>query len=162
MSVDAWEKVLIWFAVGVPVAVAMEPWAAVLHGRVWHGVLWCLHRSHHEPTGRVEANDILSFTHAPVAIALILFGCLGEPGWVREAAFGAGLGMTAFGAAYVVVHDGLVHQRLPVRWLLRSAWLRRVANAHRVHHRTGGPPFGLFLGPLVVRRISRARVRAKS
>jgi beta-carotene 3-hydroxylase len=150
-------KVAVWLAVGLPAACAMEPWAALLHGRAWHGPLWPVHRSHHAPRrGRFERNDALSATHAPVAMALVLYGCLGAPGLAREAAFGAGLGMTLFGLAYVLVHDGLVHGRLPVSWLLRFRYLRRVRGAHLVHHRTGGAPFGLFLGPWTLRRRHRA------
>ncbi len=150
------EKALIWLAVGLPVAFAMELWAALLHGRVWHGLLWSLHRSHHAPrAGRFEANDALSFTHAPAAVALILYGCLGAPGPWREAAFGAGLGMTLFGLAYALIHDGLVHERLPASWFMRFRYLRRVRGAHIVHHRTGGAPYGLFLGPWALRRAHR-------
>lgn len=147
-------KVCVWIASGVPVALLMEPWAALLHGRVWHGALWRLHRSHHgHRTGRFEANDVLSGSHAPGAVALILYGCVGEPGIPREVAFGAGLGMSAFGLAYVVVHDGFAHGRLPVSFLGRIPWLRRVREAHLVHHRGGERgPYGLFLGPRVLER----------
>lgn len=149
---DVSTKIALWFAVGVPVAIGMELWAALLHGRVWHGLLWPVHKSHHAPRGRLEANDILSFTHAPIAIVLILYGCLAEPGWVREVAFGVGLGMTAFGFAYIVVHDGLVHGRLPVGFLERWPYMQRVRAAHRVHHTRHGGPYGLFLGPWVLDR----------
>jgi beta-carotene 3-hydroxylase len=57
----------------------------------------------------------------------------------------------------VVVHDGLVHGRLPVGFLRRSAYLRRVVAAHRVHHARGGAPYGLFLGPWVLRRDASRR-----
>lgn len=162
---EAAEKVLVWIAAGVPVALLMEPWAALLHGRVWHGLLWRIHRSHHRRRrGRFEANDVLSGTHAPVAIALILYGCVGDPGLPRELAFGVGLGMSAFGVAYVVVHDGLVHGRLPVEFLARMAWLSRVREAHLEHHRAGAAgPYGLFLGPRELRRAPprrRSRPRA--
>lgn len=150
-------KVLLWLVVGGLVAVAMDGWSAFLHGRVWHRRLWFVHRSHHEPhAGRFELNDVLSVTHAPIAIVLILYGCLATPGWPREVAFGVGLGMTAFGVAYVVVHDGLVHGRLPVAWLARWRYFRQVRNAHHLHHRTSGAPYGLFFGPWVVRRLGRA------
>lgn len=142
---------IVWTAVAVVVAVAMDFWAALLHGRVWHSWLWGVHRSHHEPRpdgARFEANDALSLLHAPIAIALILFGCRGAPGIAREVAFGVGIGMSAFGIAYVVVHDGLVHERMPVKWLLRFRYFRSVVRAHRVHHSlaAGGAPYGFFFG----------------
>lgn len=157
-------KVLVWLAVGLPVALAMEPWAALLHGRVWHGLLWRIHGSHHAPRrGRFEANDALSILHAPIAIALILWGCLGPEGLLREAAFGAGLGMTLFGLAYVLVHDGLVHGRLPVGWLASRPAFDRIRRAHLAHHRREhGGPYGLFLGPVELAREVAARRRARA
>jgi beta-carotene 3-hydroxylase len=147
----------IWIAVALTVAAAMELWAAFLHGRVWHHALWRVHRSHHaRRVGRFESNDILSSLHAPIAIALILYGCLGAPGVLREIAFGAGLGMTLFGFAYVIVHDGLVHGRLPVSGLAKIPYFARIREAHLEHHARGREPFGLFLGPREIARAARA------
>jgi beta-carotene 3-hydroxylase len=147
-------SVAIWIAVALAVAAAMELWAAFLHGRVWHHSLWRVHRSHHvKRTGRFESNDILSSLHAPIAIALILYGCAGAPGVIRDLAFGAGIGMTLFGVAYVIVHDGLVHGRLPVAGLAKIPFFARIRAAHLEHHARGREPFGLFLGP---REIARA------
>jgi beta-carotene 3-hydroxylase len=157
-------SVAIWIAVAFPVAATMELWAALLHGRVWHGVLWGVHRSHHRRrAGHFESNDLLSALHAPIAIALILYGCLGEPGALREVAFGAGLGMTLFGLAYVLVHDGLVHGRLPVGFLARVGYFARIRDAHLTHHTRGGrEPFGLFLGPRELARASRRACASRS
>ena len=141
-------KLAIWIGVGAAVAGLMEPWAAFLHRKVWHGALWRIHRSHHRRRlGRFEANDVFSVLHAPPAIALILYGCLGPVGVLREVAFAVGLGMTAFGLAYVVVHDGLVHGRLKVAALAQVPSLARIRAAHLVHHRRAGAPYGLFRGP---------------
>jgi beta-carotene 3-hydroxylase len=158
-------RALVWMPVALCVAAAMDLWAALLHGRVWHAWLWSIHRSHHDPRrpgARFEANDALSVLHAPIAIALILVGCKAGPGFAREAAFGVGVGMTLFGMAYLVVHDGLVHGRLPVQFLLRLRYFRGVARAHRVHHTgvAGGAPYGLFFGRwelAITRRLTRSR-----
>ncbi len=158
-------RALVWLPVAVVVAVAMDLWAAFLHGRVWHSLLWSVHRSHHTPRpagSRFEANDALSVLHVPPAIALILFGCVGSPGVPREVAFGVGMGMSLFGLAYLLVHDGLVHGRLPVQFLMRLRYFRGVARAHRVHHEgtAGGAPYGLFLGRwelAITRRLKRSR-----
>jgi beta-carotene 3-hydroxylase len=157
-------RALTWVPVALVVAVAMDFWAAILHGRLWHARLWPVHRSHHEPpsgAGRLEANDALSLLHAPIAIALIVVGCRGTPGVLREIAFGAGIGMSLFGVAYFVVHDGLVHARLPVHGLLRFRYFRAVARAHRAHHEAaGGAPYGFFFGQWELARaqgISRSR-----
>jgi beta-carotene 3-hydroxylase len=159
---------LIWAPVALVVAAAMEPWAMLLHGRVWHHRLWFIHRSHHRARrGRFEHNDALSALHAPMAIALILYGCAATPGALREVVFGAGVGMTLFGLAYVIVHDGLVHGRLPVGRLAKIPYFARVRDAHRIHHDRGGrAPFGLFLGPyeltLSAKRGAGARSHGKA
>ena len=158
--------VLFWLPVALATAIAMDLWAALLHERVWHGPLWPVHRSHHATRrGRFEHNDLLSALHAPVAVAFILYGCVGSPGIMREVLYGVGIGMTAFGVAYVVMHDGVVHGRLPVRALLRIPYFRHVARAHRAHHAgiEGGPPYGLWLGPRELarhRKVTRARSTA--
>ncbi len=144
------------------VACAMEAWAALLHSRAWHGPMWPIHRSHHERRrGRFEANDALSALHAPIAAGLVVWGCQPPHGIARAIAIGAGVGMTLFGAAYVVCHDGFVHRRLPVGWLARVPYFANVARAHRVHHALGGAPYGFFAAPLTMRR-SKAHERPRA
>ena len=62
--------------------------------------------------------------------------------------------MTAYGAAYLFVHEVYIHRRVAagvpsVRYL---EWLRE---SHRDHHRAGGEPYGMLL-PLVRRRPAAA------
>lgn len=145
-------EALISIVVAALVFPLMELWSRFLHGRIWHGVLFRIHRSHHvERHGRLEANDILSATHAPIAATLVIVGCV-LGGILGAVLRGVGAGMTLFGVAYVVVHDGFVHGRLPVQGLARSRFFRRVRAAHRMHHRTGGAPYGLFAGVREMRR----------
>lgn len=148
--------VLLGALVAVVVAAAMEPWAQLLHGRVWHRRLWGVHRSHHaRRPGRFERNDALSAAHAPIATALIMVGC-NMHGLLAVAAIGTGAGMTLFGLAYVLFHDGVVHGRLPVGFLLRLPGVRRIRDAHAVHHARGAAPYGFFLGPRELARTRRA------
>jgi beta-carotene 3-hydroxylase len=140
-------SVAIWALAALAALGFMEAWAALLHGRVWHALLWALHKSHHRPRrGRFEANDLLSATHAPVAL-----GCVGPPGAPRDLAYGWGIGMSAFGLLYFTFHDGLVHGRLPVRGLLRFRLVRLWHDAHLVHHRRGRGPYGFFYVPKPLR-----------
>jgi len=140
--------------IALVVAAAMEPWARVLHGHVWHHRLWTIHRSHHgRRAGRFETNDALSAAHAPIAAALVVIGC-NLHGWLSAVTLGVGAGMTLFGISYVIVHDGLVHGRLPVAFLSKIPVLRRIRDAHAVHHAKGAAPYGLFLGP---RELGRTR-----
>jgi beta-carotene 3-hydroxylase len=138
----------VWISVAALVAVLMEPWAAFVHRAVWHGPLWGVHESHHvEREGWFELNDIFAAMHALPAMAMIIVACEWGDHLAANVLFGMGIGMTVFGMSYALIHDGLIHERLPVGFLLRSRWLRRIRGAHRRHHTNGGYPFGLFWGP---------------
>ncbi len=151
-----WRDPLFWL-VSVAVACAMEFWARGLHDRLWHGPWWPAHRSHHVPRkGPFEFNDVFALMHASIAIVLIVGGFHANAGRASHVAIAVGYGMTAFGMAYFVVHDGFIHGRLPVGFLSRFGWLRRIRNAHNVHHRTDAAPYGLFLGPQELRQTRRA------
>lgn len=138
----------------VLVLVAMEPYSAWVHRVVWHGPLWSMHRSHHRerlgapaPCGLV-ANDVLSASHVPFSMALIAWGVFTD-GVAASLALGAGLGMGAFGLLYLVVHDGMVHGRLPVVALARHGIFAAITSAHQRHHGTNGAPYGLFAAPFL-------------
>lgn len=158
----ALEGLFVWLPVAATTAVLMELWASLLHGRVWHGPLWAVHRSHHRrSTGGLEANDALSILHVPIAIALIVYGSLAGPGLAGDLPFGVGVGMTLFGVSYFVVHDGLIHGRLPVGALGRLSYFARVKRAHEEHHRLGRGPYGLFFGPWALARARARRARGQ-
>jgi beta-carotene 3-hydroxylase len=74
-----------------------------------------------------------------------------------------GFGMLAYGLLYALLHDGLVHRRLPMPKLPRNAYLKRLIQAHRLHHashdRDGAVSFG-FLYARPVRRL-RSELRAR-
>ena len=152
---------ILWLPIAIVVAVAMDVWAGLLHGRFWHRWLYPIHASHHEPRkGRFEKNDWLALLHAPIAIALILWGS--GPGPAKNVALGIGIGMTAFAVGYVVVHDGLVHGRLPVSFLLEYKAFRSIVRAHQVHHRTGGVPYVFFFGVRAIRRHRSSTARRRT
>ncbi|KAI3762487.1 hypothetical protein L1987_52917 [Smallanthus sonchifolius] len=137
------------FALSVGAAVGMEYWARWAHEALWHASLWHMHESHHKPReGPFELNDVFAITNAVPAIALLSYGFF-HKGIVPGLCFGAGLGITVFGMAYMFVHDGLVHKRFQVGPIANVPYLRRVAAAHQLHHteKFNGVPYGLFLGP---------------
>ncbi|TKY51337.1 Beta-carotene 3-hydroxylase 1 [Spatholobus suberectus] len=92
--------------------------------------------------------------NAVPAIALLSYGFF-HKGLVPGLCFGAGLGITVFGMAYMFVHDGLVHKRFPVGPIANVPYFRRVAAAHQLHHsdKFNGVPYGLFLGPKEVEEV---------
>ncbi|BBN01596.1 beta-carotene 3-hydroxylase [Marchantia polymorpha subsp. ruderalis] len=137
------------FALAVGAAVGMEYWARWAHKALWHASLWNMHESHHRPReGPFEMNDIFAIINAVPAVSLMLYGFLNR-GLVPGLCFGAGLGITMFGIAYMFVHDGLVHRRFPVGPIADVPYLQKVAAAHQLHHADlyEGVPYGLFLGP---------------
>ncbi|CAL5069525.1 unnamed protein product [Urochloa decumbens] len=137
------------FALSVGAAVGMEFWARWAHRALWHASLWHMHESHHQPReGPFELNDVFAIINAVPAISLLYYGFF-HRGFVPGLCFGAGLGITLFGMAYMFVHDGLVHRRFPVGPIANVPYFRRVAAAHKIHHmdKFEGVPYGLFLGP---------------
>lgn len=152
-----------WIILALSVAIGMELWSRFVHGVVWHGILWPLHKSHHRPLSAPqkgthfiwEHNDLFAVLHAPVAIIMIVIGAderFGLNVMLREFLFGWGIGMSLFGLAYFVVHDGFVHHRLPVQWLSKFDYFRKVRAAHERHHAFESThphhgPYGLFLSP---------------
>nr|ATL77042.1 beta-carotene hydroxylase [Phellodendron amurense] len=143
------------FALSVGAAVGMEFWARWAHKALWHASLWHMHESHHRPReGPFELNDVFAITNAVPAIALLSYGFF-HKGLVPGLCFGAGLGITVFGIAYMFVHDGLVHKRFPVGPIANVPYFRRVAAAHQLHHsdKFEGVPYGLFLGPKEVEEV---------
>ncbi|MBA0744369.1 hypothetical protein Gogos_006996 [Gossypium gossypioides] len=126
------------FALSVGAAVGMEYWARWAHRALWHASLWHMHESHHRAReGAFELNDVFAVVNALPAIALLSYGFF-NGGFVPGLCFGAGLGITVFGMAYMFVHDGLVHRRFPVGPIANVPYLRKVAAAHQELEEVGG------------------------
>ncbi|NP_001316105.1 beta-carotene 3-hydroxylase, chloroplastic-like [Daucus carota subsp. sativus] len=143
------------FALSVGAAVGMEFWARWAHEALWHASLWHMHESHHKPReGAFELNDVFAIMNAVPAIALLAYGFF-HKGYFPGLCFGAGLGITVFGIAYMFVHDGLVHKRFAVGPIADVPYFRKVAAAHQLHHmeKFKGVPYGLFLGPKEVEDV---------
>ncbi|KAL6177298.1 hypothetical protein ACLB2K_048824 [Fragaria x ananassa] len=118
------------------------------------GLIWNL-QSHHRPRdGAFELNDVFAIINAAPAIAVLSYGSFNN-GLFPGLCFGAGLGITIFGIAYMFVHDGLVHRRFPVGPIADVPYLQKVAAAHQLHHTyiLNGVPYGLFLGPKEIEEV---------
>jgi beta-carotene 3-hydroxylase len=146
-------------------AALMEPFAWLMHRYVMHGAGWAWHRSHHqvEPLkfGMFEVNDLYAVVFAAIAIVLIMLGNYqySPLQWV-------GAGMTLYGMIYFLVHDGLVHQRWRYRWIPRSGYLKRLYQAHRLHHavvdKDHAVSYGFLWAPSPAKLKSQLRQEAKS
>ena len=128
-------------------AAAMEGLAWWVHKYVMHGWGWGWHRSHHSPReGWFEKNDLYAVVFA--GLSLLLF-TVAASRWPLLWWAGAGLGL--YGLLYMLVHDGLVHRRIPFVKVPRRGYLKRLVQAHRMHHavgeREGAVSFGFLYAP---------------
>jgi len=140
---------------------AMEGVAVFSHKYVMHGFLWCWHESHHLPrAGIFEKNDLFAAIFAVPSIVFIYLGTVGNPQliWV-------GAGIALYGLMYFVFHDVIVHRRVRTGYKPKNAYMRRIVEAHWVHHSTtgkeGAVSFGFLYSPpvdqLLVQRDQRQR-----
>ncbi|MGE1081524.1 sterol desaturase family protein [Pseudomonas shirazensis] len=138
---------------------AMEGVAYLAHKYIMHGFGWGWHRSHHEPRhGVFEKNDLYAVVFAGLAITLI---ALGTAGWYPLQWIGAG--MTGYGLLYFIAHDGLVHRRWPLRIVPRHGYLKRLYQAHLMHHAVQGKDgcvsFGFLYSPTIEQLKAQLRAR---
>ncbi len=142
------------FVAGTAAFVAMEPATYAAHRWVMHGVGWVWHRSHHrrrpEPSRWVEqfeANDWYPVVFAGVTVVAMAIGSVSHPLGLLVP---IGVGVTAYGAAYAAVHDLYIHGR----FVQLPAWgpLEHLKQAHALHHRFGGEPYGM-LCPVIPRSL---------
>jgi beta-carotene 3-hydroxylase len=137
----------------------MEVFAWAIHKYIMHGPGWGWHESHHRETeGPFEKNDLYAVCFSVIAAGLFISGSL----WWTPLWFIA-LGLTIYGVLYGFVHDGLVHQRWPFFVKTRGAYMKRLVQAHRLHHavhtRDGAVSFG-FLWAEDARRL-KAKLKAQ-
>ncbi len=137
--------------------ISMEGVAWVTHKYVMHGLLWFLHRDHHQrdDSSFFERNDFFFLVFAIPGIIALFVGLNNNYNhW-----FYIGIGITLYGAAYFLIHDVFIHQRF--KWLKRtdSAYLRAIRKAHKMHHKhltkEKGECFGMLWVPLKYLREAR-------
>jgi len=151
---------LIDAAIALAAMAGMEAVAYLTHRYVMHGRLgWDLHRDHHEPGGHLfERNDLYAVGFAALVTGLFVAG-----NWIWPLSPIAA-GATLYGLLYFIVHDGLVHQRWPFRHVPRGGYLKRLYQAHKLHHAThgrdGAVSFGFLYAP-PVRKLKDALAAAE-
>ena len=147
----------------------MEGVAYFSHKYVMHGFLWCWHESHHLPReGTFEKNDLFAAMFAVPSIV-----CIGLGTWVYPALLWIGIGIALYGLMYFVFHDVIVHRRIRTGYIPQHPYMKRIVEAHWVHHSTDGKEgavsFGFLYSPpvdeLIAERdrlqgINSARARA--
>jgi beta-carotene 3-hydroxylase len=129
---------------------SMEAVAWFTHKYVMHGMLWKLHRDHHqkESEGFFEHNDFFFVLFALPGIVCLLIGILREFNFV----FWIGAGITIYGLTYFLVHDLFIHQRFRIFRNSNNAYFKAIRRAHKVHHKQvqkeDGECFGMLWVPL--------------
>jgi beta-carotene 3-hydroxylase len=141
-------SVLVPVLITVSVVVLMEFGAYATHRWIMHGWGWGWHKSHHEEReGVFEKNDLYAVCFAALSITLFVVGLyVPNVTWV-------GLGVLLYGVFYFVFHDGLVHHRWLFRNPPKNGYMKRLYQAHRLHHavegREGAVSFGFLYAPPV-------------
>ena len=142
----------------------MEVLSYVLHRWLLHGLLWRMHRTHHDPAhghgDGLEWNDLFSLAFGALSVGLIWAG-RGDP--LASTAFPLGVGIAVYGVLYFVLHDLYAHGRMG-RVKMAAPPAQAVKRAHGRHHQSlekrGQEPYGLFLfPPSMGRRFVRKRER---
>ena len=128
---------------------AMELVAWSFHKYLMHGILWPIHRDHHQKnTNRFwEFNDFFFPVFALPGIVFIYFGL--KTGfdllW-----FWFGIGIALYGLAYSLVHDVIIHQRIKILTNWNNNYIRAIRRAHKIHHKHLGKENGENFGFLYV------------
>lgn len=147
---------LIYITILVLVFTVMEGITWLTHRFVMHGFLWYLHEDHHKKRpGFFEKNDAFFVIFAIPSFLCILFGTLDEIYWLQA----LGFGVMAYGFAYFMVHDVIIHQRF--KWFTRSdnIYVRTIRWAHKMHHKHIGKEDGESFGMLLVHRRYLEKVK---
>ena len=62
-----------------------------------------------------------------------------------------GIGILLYGIAYLIFHDIIVHRRIKTKFKAKSSYMKRIMNAHYVHHKVhtkqGAKAFGFLFAP---------------
>lgn len=128
---------------------AMEFVAWFTHKYVMHGLLWILHKDHHQTEpGFFEKNDAFFLIFAIPSAILMMLGIMNG----NDIRLFIGIGIAAYGLAYFLVHDVFIHQRFRLFRRTNNTYMRAIRKAHKVHHKhlnkEHGECFGMLLVPV--------------
>ncbi len=129
--------------------ICMEAVAWLSHKYIMHGLLWRLHKDHHQPKeGQViEHNDSFFIIFATPAIICFYLGFddFSFPFWIA-------IGITLYGIGYFFIHDIFIHQRIKLLRNANSLYFKAIRRAHKMHHKhlekENGECFGMLWAPL--------------
>lgn len=147
---------LIYVGIVVGTFLLMEGVTWLTHRYVMHGFLWYLHEDHHKKgPGFFEKNDWFFVIFAVPSFLMILYGTLEGRYWLQA----IGFGIMAYGVAYFLVHDIIIHQRFRFMSRSRNIYVRALRWAHKMHHKHIEKEDGESFGMLMVHRRYWAKVK---
>ena len=136
-------EILLYSLVILVVFVLMEGVAWFLHKYVMHGFGWFLHKDHHFPRkGRFEKNDLFGVFFSLISFLFIFTGILSG----FDIKLAVGIGIMLYGIGYFLVHDIFYHRRIKISYRPKSEYLKRILNAHGLHHAKSTPKTGVNFG----------------
>ena len=126
----------------------MEFVAWFTHKFVMHGILWYLHRDHHQGhEGFFEKNDAFFLIFAIPSAYCYITGIMNQ-----DFRLFIGIGISLYGLAYFFVHDIIIHQRFKLFRNWNNKYILGIRRAHKIHHKhfnkEHGENFGMLLVPL--------------
>ena len=111
----------------------MEFVAWFTHKFIMHGILWSWHKSHHKVHDHaLEKNDLFALVFSVPSIALIFLGTYFEK---YNLLLYFGIGIFAYGIFYFIFHDIIVHRRIKIKYKAKNSYMKRIMNAHYIHHK---------------------------
>ncbi len=143
MMINDFVFALISVIVTIAVFLSMEGVAWFLHKYVMHGFGWFLHEDHHRYTGkRFQKNDVFGLFFALLSFAFILSGILS---WF-DISLAIGIGIMLYGIGYFLVHDIFFHRRIRINYQPKGLYMKRVLQAHAIHHQKSTAYTGVNFG----------------
>ena len=125
----------------------MEFVAWAVHKYIMHGFLWSLHKDHHvvNQNNVFQKNDYFFLIFAIPSIILIFMG-------YENLTIGLfiGTGIALYGLAYFLIHEVIIHRRLPPPAKTKSKYIKAIRKAHKVHHKNRGKYNGRNFGMLII------------
>lgn len=155
--------IALYILIGLAAFGFMEFVAWSNHKYLMHGALWMWHKDHHKRDSKkakmplnteanhFEKNDRFLIMYATPAIILLIVGfSMNIPSLIA-----LGIGITVYGITYFLIHDVIIHERLPLPFLhkMDNRYIRAIRRAHLAHHRpktkTDFHNYGLLIFPTI-------------
>ncbi|MFA9212277.1 MAG: sterol desaturase family protein [Candidatus Methylacidiphilales bacterium] len=125
---------------------SMEFMAWFTHKFIMHGLLWYLHKDHHQvEPGFFEKNDSFFLIFAIPSAYCYVTGLM-----YNDFRLYIGIGISLYGFAYFIIHEIIIHQRFKLWSRLDNRYIKAIRRAHKIHHKYLGKEHGENFGMLIV------------